>query len=155
MKFLILILFRAILFSKISIYIKIYEKETSRHSKTNKTLVALFSCSKQRVVLPITPIDSADEEIKKKDHFYMKRTSSTTTYSSTLHLANEIGYASPVVLKRKDDTTRICIDYRKLNEKIIKTRYLLLVIKDQIDRLQEAKMFSKDIRNSWCTRIWH
>jgi len=38
-------------------------------------------------------------------------------------------YASPIVLvKKKDNTARICIDYRRLNEKIIKARYPLPVI---------------------------
>ena len=43
-------------------------------------------------------------------------------------------YASPVVLvKKKNGTTRVYVDYRKLNEKIIKTRYPLPIIEDQID----------------------
>lgn len=49
-------------------------------------------------------------------------------------------FVSPVVLvKKKDGTTRMCIDYRKLNEKIIKTRYPLPIMENQIDWLQEAK----------------
>lgn len=58
-------------------------------------------------------------------------------------------YASPVVLvKKKDSATRVCVDYRKLNEKIVKTRYPLPIIEDQIDRLQGAKIFSTiDLKN--------
>jgi len=50
-------------------------------------------------------------------------------------------YASPIVsVKKKNNTTRICIDYRKLNEKIIKMRYPLPIIEDQTDRLQKARI---------------
>ncbi|XP_029178535.1 uncharacterized protein K02A2.6-like [Nylanderia fulva] len=60
-------------------------------------------------------------------------------------------YASPVVLvKKKNGATRVCVDYRKLNEKIIKTRYPLPIIEDQIDRLRGAKIFSTiDLENGF------
>ena len=45
-------------------------------------------------------------------------------------------YANPIVLvKKKNGETRICVDYRKLNEKVVKTRYPLPIIEDQIDFL--------------------
>jgi len=41
-------------------------------------------------------------------------------------------------------------DYRRLNKKIIKARYPLPVIEDQIDRLQKAKVFSTiDFKNGF------
>jgi len=60
-------------------------------------------------------------------------------------------YASPIVLvKKKDGSTRICVDFRKLNEKIIKLRYPLPIIENQIDRLQGAKIFSTiDLQNGF------
>jgi len=52
-------------------------------------------------------------------------------------------YASPVVLvKKKNGNTRLCVDYRKLNKKIIKDRYPLPLIDDQVDRLQGSTFFS-------------
>jgi len=52
-------------------------------------------------------------------------------------------YASPIVLvKKKDGATRICVDYRKLNEKIVKNRYPLPLIEDQLDLLQDANIYS-------------
>jgi len=48
-------------------------------------------------------------------------------------------YANSITLVKKKDGTnkwRIYIDYRKLNERIIKTQYPLSIIKDQIDHLQ-------------------
>lgn len=60
-------------------------------------------------------------------------------------------YSSPVVLvTKKDGTKRICIDYRQLNKKIIKDRYPLPLIEDQIDQLQETKVFTTlDLKNGF------
>lgn len=60
-------------------------------------------------------------------------------------------YSSPIVLvQKKDGTKRICIDYRQLNRKIIKDRYPLPLIEDQIDKLQNAKIFSTlDLKNGF------
>ncbi|GJQ66188.1 hypothetical protein Trydic_g4248 [Trypoxylus dichotomus] len=45
-----------------------------------------------------------------------------------------------VVVKKKDGTPRICIDYRKINKKIVKDRYPLPLIEDQLYKLQDARM---------------
>lgn len=60
-------------------------------------------------------------------------------------------YASPIVLvKKKDGSTRICVDYRKLNEKIIKNRFPMPIIDDQLDKLHGAKVFSTlDLKNGF------
>lgn len=57
-------------------------------------------------------------------------------------------YASPVVLvDKKDGNTRLCVDYRQLNKKIIRDRFSLPLIEDQLD-LQNARYFSTlDLRN--------
>lgn len=55
-----------------------------------------------------------------------------------------------MLVKKKDGATRVCVDYQKLNEKIIKTRYPLPIIEDQIDRLQGAKIFNTiDLKNGF------
>jgi hypothetical protein len=52
-------------------------------------------------------------------------------------------WASPIVLvKKKDGTTRFCIDYRKLNDLTIKDAYPLPRIDDTLDALSEAKWLS-------------
>lgn len=60
-------------------------------------------------------------------------------------------YASPVVLiKKKTGETRLCIDYKQLNKKIIKDRYPLPLIDDQLDALQGASGFSTiDLKNGF------
>jgi len=60
-------------------------------------------------------------------------------------------YASPIVLvKKKDGSTRLCVDYRRLNKKIIRDRYPLPLVEDQLDALQGAKLYSTlDLRNGF------
>jgi len=60
-------------------------------------------------------------------------------------------YASPVVLvEKKDGSTRLCVDYRQLNKKIVRDRYPLPLIEDQLDLLQNARYFSTlDLKNGF------
>lgn len=62
-------------------------------------------------------------------------------------------YASPVILvKKKDETTRLCVDYIQINKKIMKYRYSLPLIEDQLNLLQDAKVFSTlDLKNGFFT----
>ena len=56
-------------------------------------------------------------------------------------------FASSVVLvKKKDDTLRMCIDYRALNKKTLKNRYPI----PRIDELRGARFFPKiDLRSGY------
>ncbi|GBM76597.1 Transposon Tf2-9 polyprotein [Araneus ventricosus] len=60
-------------------------------------------------------------------------------------------YESPIVLvKKKDGTARLCVDYRKLNRKLVKDRFPLPLIEDVLDKLQDAKVYSTlDLKNGF------
>ncbi|GFV18722.1 hypothetical protein TNCV_4756091 [Trichonephila clavipes] len=60
-------------------------------------------------------------------------------------------YASPIVLvKKKDGAIRLCVDYRRLNRKLVKDRFPLPLIEDVLDRLQGAKVYTTlDIKNGF------
>ncbi|GFT88309.1 retrovirus-related Pol polyprotein from transposon 412 [Trichonephila clavipes] len=60
-------------------------------------------------------------------------------------------YASPIVMvKKKDGSSKMCIDYRKLDQKLVKDKFPLPIIEDVLDTLQEAKVYSTlDLRNSF------
>ena len=50
-------------------------------------------------------------------------------------------------MKKKDDTLRICVDYRPINAIIVKNKYPLPRIDTLFDQLASAKVFSKiDLR---------
>ena len=52
-------------------------------------------------------------------------------------------WGSPIVLvRKKDNTVRFCIDYRKLNEITVKDAYPLPRIEDNLDALQGSTFFS-------------
>lgn len=64
-------------------------------------------------------------------------------------LANNIiresqsAYASPIVLvRKKNNEYRLCVDYRALNKKTVKDSYPMPVIDDQLDRLSGKSYFT-------------
>ena len=48
-----------------------------------------------------------------------------------------------LLVKKKDGSMRLCIDYRQLNKVTIKNRYPLPRIDDLMDQLVGARVFSK------------
>ncbi|GFW07953.1 hypothetical protein TNCV_3920851 [Trichonephila clavipes] len=54
------------------------------------------------------------------------------------------------MVKKKNGSSRMCIDYRKLNQKLVKDKFPLPIIEDVLDTLQEAKVYSTlDLRNGF------
>ena len=53
-------------------------------------------------------------------------------------------------VKKKDGSLRLCVDYRGLNKITIKNRYPLPLISELLDRLKDAKLFTKlDLRGAY------
>ena len=58
--------------------------------------------------------------------------------------------AHVLFVKKKDDTLRMCIDYRKINKVTVKNKYPLSRIEDLFDQLKGAGVFSKiDLRSGY------
>ena len=59
--------------------------------------------------------------------------------------------AAPILfVRKKDGSLRLCVDYRGLNKITIKNRYPLPLIGELLDRLREARIFTKiDLRNAY------
>ena len=59
--------------------------------------------------------------------------------------------AAPIVFaKKKDSSLHLCVDYRALNAITVKNRYLLPLILEMLDRMRDAKVFTKlDLRGAY------
>ena len=54
------------------------------------------------------------------------------------------------LVKKKDGSIRLCVDYRQLNKVTIKNKYPLPRIDDLMDQLVDARVFSKiDLRSGY------
>ena len=64
---------------------------------------------------------------------------------------SESDYAAPVVMvKKKDGTNRLCVDYRRLNKKILNDKFPLPLVEENLADFKDAVVFSVlDMRSGY------
>ncbi|GJZ62107.1 transposon ty3-G gag-pol polyprotein [Tanacetum coccineum] len=59
-------------------------------------------------------------------------------------------FASPIVMVKKHNSWRMCVDYRQLNKQTVKDRFPIHIIKELIDELHGVKLFTMfDLRSDY------
>ncbi|GBM65246.1 Transposon Ty3-I Gag-Pol polyprotein [Araneus ventricosus] len=90
------------------------------------------------------------KELSELINNYIPKKTETTNVSMRIILKDDVPVYQPARLKKKDGTARLCVDYRKLNRKLVKDRFPLPLIEDVLDKLQDAKVYSTlDLKNGF------
>jgi len=97
-------------------------------------------------------IELTDEKMSSRSHLYHMSDYKLQKMKNYLieHLNksfisfSSISYASLILfIKKKDDSLRFCVDYRKLNALIKRDRYSLLLIDKTLARIQDSKYLTR------------
>ena len=92
---------------------------------------------------PLYPLTEEEREELKK---YLKE----NLKKGFIRKSSSPAGAPILFVKKKDGSLRLCVDYRKLNEVTVRNSYPLPLISDLLDRVKNARIFTKlDLRSAY------
>jgi hypothetical protein len=101
-------------------------------------------------VLGINPISKAPYSMALSKLKELKEQLQELLDKGFIRLSTSLWGVPVLLVKKKDWSMRMCIDYWELNKVMIKNRYPLPRIDDLLDQLQGAQVFSKvDLRSGY------
>lgn len=113
--------------------LKTYRNKTPDHITTGKMAIKLKDS---------TPVAYRPRRLAYQERIQVKRIIDELLSNGIVRKSCS-EYASPIVLvKKKNNELRMCIDFRDVNKKVAKEIYPLPLIEDQINALCHAKYFS-------------
>ena len=120
--------------------IKLYKPDKPKSSNVKLSLILDDEKPVYQSPRRLSPIDK--EQVRKQI---------TQWLSDGIIRNSTSSYASPItIVRKKNGAIRLCIDYRKLNEKVVKDRYPLPLMEDVIENLYNASTFSSlDLKNGF------
>lgn len=115
-------------------YYQVFDGKVGELQLDIEHTIELFDNSKSIKAIPYRRNPNEHNQISEKISKLINKNFIKPSYSR---------FSSPVILvPKKDNTIRFCIDYRKLNSVTIKKKYPIPRIEDTIETLQGAKYFS-------------
>lgn len=119
--------------TKIEQLLAYYRSKTPDHITTGKMNIKLKDS---------TPVAYRPRRLAYEERIQLKKNITKLLQDGVIRESHS-DYASPVVLvKKKNGDVRMCVDYRDLNQRVLKERYPLPNIQDQINSLCHAKYFT-------------
>lgn len=109
------------------------------------------SCIKMQITMTDpTPVYQNPRRMPERDRLIVQQLVDEYLADGTIR-PSKSPYASPILLKQKPNGThRMCVDYRKVNERIAKDRYPLPLMEDVIESIHDQVIFSSiDLRNGF------
>jgi hypothetical protein len=81
---------------------------------------------------------------------------SAMLHSSIIHPISSTFSVPVLLVKKSDDLWRFCMDYRALNEQMVKNKFLILLVKELFNKLHGACFFPKiDLRSGYHQVLMH
>jgi hypothetical protein len=97
-----------------------------------------------------TPVSKRPYKMSVEELKELKKKLTELEEAGYIHSSSSPWGASVLFVQKKDGSQRTCVDYRSLNDVIVKNKYLLPRIEDLFDQMRGTRVFSNiDLRSGY------